>query len=167
MSIPAQKPGRSKQDYGTPKELLNAVRKRLRIENFFLDIAASADNAVCDNYLTEENDALSPVYDWLSADHPYYQEWAWLNPPYSNIEPWVMKASQQARKGANIVMLVPASVGANWWAEWVAPYAYQTHLNGRLKFVGCEDFYPKDCSLLLYTPWGFTGHEIWTWQNRG
>ena len=164
-SMPEQRPGRSKQDYGTPPEFLSAVRKRLHIQNFFLDIAASPDNAVCDNYLTEENNALSAVYDWLPADHPYTQEWGWLNPPFNNIAPWVEKASQQAKLGAHIAMLVPASVGANWWRDYVEAFAYQSFLNGRITFVGCEDPYPKDCALLLYTPWGFLGHEIWKWSG--
>lgn len=161
-TMPKQKPGNSKQDYQTPPEFLAAVRNRLRIENFYLDIAASAENAVCDNYLTEEDDALSSVRTWQPLDG--YGGWAWLNPPYAHIEPWVAKAAKEAQRGAHIAVLVPASVGADWWRDWVEPFAYQSYLNGRLKFVGVKDYYPKDCALLLYTPWQYMGHEIWNWR---
>jgi phage N-6-adenine-methyltransferase len=162
MVMPKQKPGRSKQDYGTPKEFLQAVKTRLHIHEFSGDLAASEDNKVAAYCITEEMDSLNPLITW----NPKAGQWAWLNPPFSDITPWVRKASLEAMKGAHICMLVPASVGANWWREYVEPYAYQSYLNGRLTFVGCEDPYPKDLALLLYTPWGFTGHEIWNWKQE-
>jgi phage N-6-adenine-methyltransferase len=157
--MPKQKPGQSKQDYQTPPEFLAAVKNRLRIADFGLDIAASPENAVCSTFYTEEDNALDPRCVWAC------EGWSWLNPPYANIEDWVFKAASEARLGAYITMLVPASVGANWWRDFVNPYAYVSFLNGRLKFVGCKDYYPKDCALLLYTPWEFAGNEIWYWRN--
>ena len=44
MSVPIQKPGRSRQDYGTPPEFLAAVVARFGPLAF--DLAASRDNAV-------------------------------------------------------------------------------------------------------------------------
>jgi site-specific DNA-methyltransferase (adenine-specific) len=164
MPMPVQKPGRSKQDYGTPEALLNAIRKRFRIGNFALDIAASADNAVCDDYLTEADNALSPVRGWQSVMDP--QGWSWCNPPFANIENWVSKAVMESKKGANIMMLIPSSVGANWWKEHVDGKAYVIHLNGRLTFKGCTTPYPTDCSLLIYTPWRALGSEVWDWRNN-
>jgi len=161
-SMPKQKPGLSKQDYQTPPELLEAVKNRLRIPYFECDLAASSDNAVAPLCYTESDNALLPENIWKFGGH----KWCWLNPPYANIRPWVKKAAGESFNGANIVMLVPASVGANWWREWVEPYAYQVFLNGRLTFVGETKPYPKDCALLLYTPWGFRGHEVWDWKGR-
>jgi phage N-6-adenine-methyltransferase len=158
MPEPAQKRGSSKQDYGTPPELLAAVKRRLCIDGFALDVAASAENAVAPCYYTEQVNGLAQC--WVSKG-----EWTWCNPPYSDITPWVATAVEQSRQGANIAMLLPASVGANWWRDWVNPYAYKVYLNGRLTFVGCEDPYPKDCALLLYTPWGFSGEEVWEWRG--
>lgn len=162
MSMPVQKPGRSKQDYCTPSELLTVIKQRLHIHNFDIDLAADVVNRVCEAYYSEEpdDDAFLTKHRWRNGDG-----WSWCNPPYANIEPWVQKATKEAQLGAQIVMLVPASVGANWWAEWVAPYAFTTFLNGRITFVGAEDPYPKDCALLLYTPWGFTGSDIWSWMR--
>jgi phage N-6-adenine-methyltransferase len=158
--MPAQKPGRSKQDYGTPPEFLEAVKSRLKIEEFAIDLAASKANAVSSLFLSEEDNSFS--FDWHTLTG---SGWAWLNPPFSNISLWAEKAALEAYKGAQIAMLVPASVGSNWWLDWVEPFAYTAFLNGRLTFVGCKDPYPKDCALLLYHPWGFTGFEVWNWRN--
>lgn len=156
---PKQKPGRSKQDYSTPREFVRAVCHRLRIDDFSIDLAADKDNAVCDEFYTQEQDAI--IQFW----NPY-GGWAWCNPPYADIEPWVAKAAKESQNGAQVAMLLPSSVGANWWRVWVEPYAYQVHLNGRLAFMPDKPkwLYPKDCTLLLYHPWGFTGHEIWRWK---
>jgi phage N-6-adenine-methyltransferase len=164
--VPIQKPGHSKQDYTTPKEFLEAVKKRLHISEFAIDLAASAENTVAEVFYTEEDDSLRPELKWD------WGGWAWLNPPFAHIEPWVKKAMIEAHLGAHIAMLVPASVGANWWGNFVEPHAYQVFLNGRLCFIpdwkeqgfGSPPLYPKDCALLLYTPWGFLGHEVWNWR---
>lgn len=159
--MPQQKPGKSKQDYQTPPALLDAIKQRLRIEEFSIDLAADADNAIVHRYYDEEIDALHPDVPWNVIPG----QWAWLNPPYADIFPWVQKAVAESAIGAHIVMLVPAAVGANWWRECVEPFAYTVFLNGRIQFVGAEGPYPKDCALLFYTPWGFKGSEIWRWRD--
>lgn len=156
--MPRQRPGRSRQDYGTPPELIRTVKDRLKIDDFWVDLAASADNKVCDYYYDEAQDSLAQ--SWL-----FEGSWGWCNPPFGHIEPWVYKAAMESSLGASVVMLVPSSVGSNWWRDWVAPWAYITHLNGRVTFVGETDPYIKDCSLLLYTPWRMVGSETWSWNR--
>lgn len=160
MSVPKQKPGLSKQDYRTPPDFLESVKRRLRIEEFTFDLAADAGNTVADDFYTEADDAI--IQDW-SRDG-----WNWLNPPFADLEPWVAKASKEGLNGAYVAMLVPASVGANWWREWVEPNSYVVYLNGRLAFIPDKPkwLYPKDLALLLYTPWPMTGHEIWHWKVK-
>lgn len=165
--MPKQKPGKSKQNYQTPVALLDAVREKLQINSFDWDLAASKDNAVCEEFFTGEDDSL--VCDWPKT----YGGWCWLNPPYNDIEPWVAKAKNASHNGTQTAVLVPASVGSNWWRTWVEPWAYQVFLNGRLCFIPdwkeqgfkSPPLYPKDCALLLYSNWGFIGHEIWSWKN--
>jgi phage N-6-adenine-methyltransferase len=160
MTMPKQNPGRSRQDYSTPKEFISAVKHRLKIQEFTADLAADMFNTKAAFFWGEEDNSL--IQDW----HVWGPEqWLFLNPPFSNISPWVEKCATESHLGCNIVCLVPASVGANWWREWVTPYAYTVFLNGRLTFSGETTPYPKDCSLLLYTPWGFPGSEVWTWKG--
>ena len=158
-SMPEQRPGRSEQVVCTPKELLEAVKQRLCISEFAIDLAASKDNAVAEIFYTEEDNALGPI-KWS------YPGWGWCNPPFGHLEPWVKKAAEETMNGAQTVMLVPASVGSNWWRDWVEPYAYQSFLNGRVTFVGHTSPYPKDLAILLYHPWNFLGHELWNWNRK-
>lgn len=158
MTVPVQKPGRSKQDYQTPPEFLTAVKKRLKIDQFDIDLAASESNKVATMFYDETMNSLADYNRWKVGSG-----WAWLNPPYSNIRQWVEKAS---REKANVAMLVPASPGSNWWVECVEPHAYISFLVGRLTFVGEGSPYPKDSALLLFSPWGFVGHEYWRWKEE-
>jgi phage N-6-adenine-methyltransferase len=153
---PVQKPGRSKQDYGTPPELLAAVKARLQIADFVCDLAATRDNAVAHHYCT---DAFAE-YSWN-----FGPGWNWLNPPYGNIEQWVKRAYLETRTRAiKTAVLIPAAVGSNWWRDWVHGKAEALFLNPRITFVGCVDPYPKDCALLLYRPVIETPYDVWTWK---
>ena len=160
-NMPAQRPGNSKQDYQTPPEFIRAVLDRLHSESFVWDLAADADNTVVPRcFFSEREDALAQSWANVSTSR-----WMWLNPPFSIIAPWVEKAWMESQLGgAHIAMLVPASVGSNWWRDWVHDKAHVLLLNGRLTFVGHEDPYPKDCALLLYTPFINGGYESWTWN---
>lgn len=161
---PPQKPGRSKQDYGTPPEFLSAVKRRLGIKRFDCDLAASAENAVVRNcYYTKSDDALR-LRSWLVAGG-----WNWLNPPYSNIAPWVKRAClERDTRGVQTAVLIPAAVGSNWWRDWVHEKARVRFLNPRLTFVGCKDPYPKDCALLLYDDADSSDfYDVWTWRTSG
>ena len=150
--------GGSRQDYQTPTEFLYAVENKLDC-SFWRDLAATDENHIdgVNQWFTPEQDSLKQ--DWHGRD--YYEVWQWLNPPFSNITPWVKKASET---NAHIGMLVPASVGANWWRDYVHNKAHVLLLNGRITFVGEKDPYPKDCALLLYTPMIKGGYEVWSWN---
>lgn len=159
MAMPEQKPGRSKQDYRTPENFLTAVRRRLGIQQFYRDLAADADNAVCPVFYTKEDDAFQQ--DWSTGPQPSFR-WNWLNPPFAKIEPWVRKA-WECQWNSQTALLVPAGVGSNWWRLWVHGRAEVLLLNGRLTFVGETTCYPKDCCLLLYGPDREPTYDVWTW----
>jgi phage N-6-adenine-methyltransferase len=162
MTEPQQKPGRSKQDYGTPPEFVAAVKWKLGIDEFRMDLAATAANRVASSFY-----ACDQFGDSLTREWPL-DGWNWLNPPFSRLAPWVQKAYETAQAGGHVAVLVPAGVGANWWRDWVHEKADVLLLNGRLTFVGCEDPYPKDCALLLYSPPSIAcrgSYDVWTWQS--
>lgn len=154
-TMPIQKPGRSEQIVCTPPIFLDALRNRLGIERFDIDLAASSDNAVAEVYYTEADDAL--VQPWTGSG------WGFCNPPFGDIEPWVCKAWTESCKGANIAMLLPASVGSNYWKSYIDQKAYVLFLSPRLTFVGHKHPYPKDLALLLYNAFGGTGYACWRW----
>ena len=158
---PAQKPGRSKQDYRTPPEFLDAVKRMLGIDQFLLDLAATADNAVADRFISPEQDSLSVDTIWPETN---VREWCWLNPPFAYLSPWVERAYCDAG-WCNTAMLVPAGVGSNWWRDWVHLKADVLFLNGRISFDGVAP-YPKDCALLLYEKGSQGTYTVWDWRKQ-
>ena len=152
--MPAQKPGRSKQDYQTPPEFIRAVKHLLGVEAFGLDLAASQENTQANHFWSEADNALG--LDWYVLEG-----WNWLNPPYANITPWVKKAAEADRK---IAVLVPASVGSGWWHDWVFRRSFILYLRPRISFIGADGPYPKDLALLLY---GILpkGDAAWNWRT--
>lgn len=165
MPMPRQKLGRSKQDYGTPETFVAVVCELLEIDRFTIDLAATAENQIkrSRGYYDEQIDSLQQR--WRTRP----EEWNWLNPPFANIDLWVRKAWQEWKHhAARTAVLIPASVGSNWWAEWVNRRAYVLFLSPRLTFVGATDSYPKDCALVLYG-WTDYGHDhshydCWRWK---
>lgn len=158
MSEPKQKPGRSKQDYGTPPEFIEAVKRRLCVSAFDWDLAATYDNAIAPNFFSAADDALAQP--WPAGPN-------WLNPPFARIAPWVRKAKEElcGERESQTVMLVPAAVGSNWWRDYVHGVADVIFINGRIRFVGCTDPFPKDCALLLYQPFAGTRWYVWDWRK--
>lgn len=80
--------------------------------NFSIDVAASAENAKLPRYFTEEVSGLE-------------QSWAgervYCNPPYSSIEPWLIKAWAEDQTEL-IVMLLPANrTEQGWWQRQIEP----------------------------------------------
>lgn len=162
--VPEQKPGKSEQVVCTPPNFLNALKNHLRIDEFSIDLAADGFNKVTDKFYGEEDNSL--VQSWTEFKGQPLKPWAFCNPPYGDIRPWVEKAYAESQKGAHVAMLVPASVGSNWWADWVHQLSYVTFLNGRITFVGHKSPYPKDLAILLYAPmFGVDGgYGVWDWD---
>ncbi|MGO0084178.1 DNA N-6-adenine-methyltransferase, partial [Citrobacter freundii] len=70
-------------------------------------------NALCRKFITAEQNTLeTPWGDYLNI--PGY---AWLNPPYSDITPFVKKAAAERKNQIGTVMLVPADTSVGWFRE--------------------------------------------------
>jgi phage N-6-adenine-methyltransferase len=154
-TMPDQKPGRSIQSVETPDDFFGACVARFG--EFTWDLAASPGNSKCEFFIDEETNSLTKPWHEL-ADN------LWLNPPFEKITPWAAKAATEHKKDANIFMLVPASVGSNWYREFVDPYAYVFALSPRLTFVGHKSAYPKDLILCSFNSWEMKGFEGWRWK---
>jgi len=156
---PEQNPGQSKQDYETPWELVRAVEGLLG-QTFDVDLAARADNAKAPRFITPEENTFT--VNWSTA---FAGCLAWLNPEFGDIAPYAERCSLHG--GVNdlqIVMLTPASIGSNWYAEHVHEKASIVGLRPRITFVGAPDPYPKDLMLSLFG-FGQTGIDVWKWKQ--
>lgn len=161
--MPKQRPHRSRQDYATPLAFINAVKLYLDIHSFTMDFAADVHNTKARKFWTEMDDSLAQSPErWAQRCG---QGWGWLNPPFTDIGAWAQKCVRAQRCGAKIAMLVPASVGANWYCDFVHPAAYVLALNGRIAFDPSRPTwgYPKDCILALYG-YGAIDFDVWTWK---
>lgn len=56
-----------------------------------------------------------------------------VNPPYSNPLPWVLKGIKEASKGKKIVFLVKHDTSTRWYAKLHEAGAHFLMVNGRLK----------------------------------
>jgi phage N-6-adenine-methyltransferase len=163
--MPAQKPGKSKQDYATPWEFIDAVEKRFGRMTF--DLAATGHNyRVRVEYLSFKH-YFTPEIDSLAQDWKKLRGNLWLNPPYGHIDPWAKKCAETTPVttsicGRRIFFLVPASIGANWFADHVFQKARVIALQGRLSFDGVSP-YPKDCMLAVFGE--KPGFEVWDWRQ--
>lgn len=129
-----------------------------------LDAAASADNALCNRYITEEQNTLeTPWADYLSI--PGY---VWLNPPYSDITPFVKKAAAESANQIGTVMLVPADTSVGWFREAIETASEVRFIvGGRLAFINPVSGKPvsgnnKGSMLIIWHPYPRTHCQFTT-----
>lgn len=174
MTMPKQKPGKSKQDYGTPADFLGAIQERFGFID--VDLAAHADNKKASRYLGpgSELGEDSLAIPWEVIMPTIGATW-FLNPPFGKITPWARKCAEITPAlrtwSARLLFLVPAAVGSNWFAKYVHGTALVLVTSPRLQFDGCPinpetgkvDGYIKDCMLCVFgeTP----GFETWRWKK--
>lgn len=89
-------PANSRDLWMTPKYVFDYYNRRF---NFTHDVAASDDNHLAPEWITQEQNSLTA--NWGSRN--------WLNPPYSETALWIEKALTESWKGKIVVMLLPAS----------------------------------------------------------
>ena len=106
-----------KNSWGTDPLIFQA----LNIEfNFGLDAAANDQNHKVPFYFTKDDDALSK--DWkhelkiATFTNGFTSSCVWINPPYGKgyIKKFMDKCIQEKEKGVTSVLLVPATLDAQW-----------------------------------------------------
>lgn len=115
----------------TPIELYEFLNARF---SFVCDVAASDHNHLHLNYLTESYDSLLNGWSHLKSGY------AFCNPPYSRILPWVKKAREAADHGVGTVMLLPVDTSVEWFNE-LRKLASEIYfiVNGRISFVRSDN----------------------------
>jgi phage N-6-adenine-methyltransferase len=153
--------------YRTPPELFAALNAEF---DFKLDACAGHENALCEFYITEQENCLTT--DWSeSAGLMGESGWfSFMNPPYSDIKPFVARANQMAKKGIGCVMLVMADTSVGWYAEAIRScQEVRFIVGGRISFLDPETGKPaagnnKGSMFLIWHPFGrsplFVSH-VW------
>lgn len=131
MTDKSNTPPEDKDRWRTPPEIFHALNAEFC---FVLDAAASADNSLCNHFITEYQDTLKTPWNEVMPDIPGY---SWLNPPYSKPMPFVKKAAQEnADHFTGCVMLLPADTSVAWFREAIST-AHEVRFitGGRLSFL--------------------------------
>jgi len=100
-----------KNSWGTDPVIFNAMNKEF---DFQIDCAANAKNHKCSIYYSKENSALDK--DWSERLKTRKNNNVWINPPYGKgfIKKFMNKCIEQKEKGVTSVLLVPATLDAQW-----------------------------------------------------
>ncbi len=131
-----------RHDWTTPRDFFENLHREF---HFTLDAAASHENALCGRYYTEADDGLSQHWHGV----------VWVNPPYGRqIGKWIRKAAEESRKGATVVMLIPARTDTAAWHEHILhrPNVETRFVRGRLKFGAATENAPFPCAVVVFRP---------------
>jgi phage N-6-adenine-methyltransferase len=104
--------------------------------DFQLDVCADAVNALCEDYIDQNEDALK--VDWLTVSiNKMKGKYAWMNPPYSKPLPFVKRAFEQSQlNGIGVVMLLNSDFSTKWGALITEYQCAIVHLTGgRVAFL--------------------------------
>lgn len=152
MTLPAyHQPGgqSANDDWETPPEVFGRYN---HLYNFTLDVCATPANALANRYFSITDDGLA-------------QNWApercWMNPPYSDVKPWMRKAWEESQAGALVVCLVPSRTGTAWFHDYAVRGRLE-FLRGRLKFGGAG-FAPFESLVVTFFP-GDSQIPLFAWD---
>lgn len=163
MTEKSNTPAEFKDCWATPPEVFHALNAEFC---FVLDAAASANNFLCNRYITEEQNTLET--DWRKA-MPSFPGYAWLNPPYSNPMPFVQKAAKENEiNQVGCVMLLPSDTSVGWFKEAIKTASEIRFITGgRLAFINAQTGKPvsgnsKGSVLIIWHPYPRTHCEMTT-----
>ena len=71
--------------------------------------------------------------DWEVASLPYHNR-IFVNPPYSNVTPWIERAIDAMQAGCEVYMLLKCDTSTEWFKMLHAAGAQFMFMNGRLKY---------------------------------
>jgi len=132
----------SNDHWNTPPEVLDPIRAFSAIA---LDPCPNASSIVgadrvCEDGLAENwNEAAGLVF---------------VNPPYSDVTPWIRRAAGEAARGVEVAVLLPADTSTRWFHDdLVARDKHHAdailYYRRRIRFLGAKGS-PKFPSLLAY-----------------
>jgi len=116
-------------EWETPQWLFDQLDSEF---HFDIDACATKENTKCKNFYES----------CLTLPHWDHGDIFFMNPPYSNPKPFLLKAWEESRKGATVVCIVKCDTSTSWWGIF---WDYEKHcpkpgieirfLPKRLRFV--------------------------------
>lgn len=146
---------------GQDNTVVRQVRQRQRFQRLFMSPDANDDVRTPRSLY----DALDVHFHFSFDPCPFHGQqgsvdglscrWgsvSFVNPPFSDIAPWVRKAvDEQTLYGSTSVLLVPAHTQTSYWSQWVWPFAAQLwFIAGRVRFDGYARQFPLPLVCVVY-----------------
>lgn len=83
--------------------------------------------------------------DGLKID---WEDKTYVNPPYSNPLPWIIKAIEENKKGKQIALLLKLDCSTKWFRLLIENNAHILFINERVKFNGKAPPFPNALFIL-------------------
>ena len=164
-----------KDDWGTPMLLFKKLHDEF---NFCVDVCAEDNNALLDQYIGLDENALKEDWDThCSIPHAasrYYIHNFYMNPPYSNVALFMERMAKESLKNKHnrYVALVASRTDTRWFHDWVLPIASEIRfIKGRLTFSGALSTAPFPSLVVVYNTATSSrvdgyGPKITSWSPR-
>ena len=104
MGYRSNTPLLEKDEFRTPPYIFKWAEKHFAANKYDIDLAATNANTQVCQYYNKSDDALQKSWHIMGRE-------GWCNPPYSDITPWLTKASVEATHGFNTTFLIPSPNG--------------------------------------------------------
>ena len=89
-----------------------------------------------------------PKFDGLTCS---WGDRNFVNPPYNEIEKWMLKAYREHKTyGRTVVMLIPSRTDTRWWHDYVMKAKEIRFIKGRLNFDGHKNSAPFPSCLVVF-----------------
>lgn len=146
---------KASDEWSTPQDFWRELDAEF---HFDIDVAATRENSKCEEFYTEDTNALT--WPWSLSMARGYQPVCWMNPPYSQVRQFIAKAADEARNGCTVVCLIPSRTDTRWWHEHVwdgekhqpRPGVEVRFIKGRLKFGGSKNSAPFPSAIVVFRP---------------
>lgn len=126
-------------EWSTPQDFYNILNLYF---NFTLDPCSDGKNNKCKKFYTVNENGL--IQDWIN-------EIVFCNPPYGReLNKWVEKCYNEAKKGVKIVLLIPARTDTKYQHQYCFNADYIWFIKGRLKFGNSKNAAPFPSQLVLF-----------------
>ena len=127
-------------EWATPAQTFNQLDEEF---HFNLDPCSTHENAKCERHFTIKEDGLKQ--DWGGGARVF------CNPPYGRELPkWVRKCYEESKKGALVVMLIPARTDTAWFWDYIYGKAEIRFVRGRLHFNDAKNAAPFPSMIVVF-----------------
>ena len=122
-----------RDDWQTPKYFFNWLNKRF---DFDIDGCAYESNALCLNWVGKGSPLGSDFLE-TKTPYPYRNLRFYVNPPYSDVTPFLKAAKELKDKGHLVVMLLNNDKSTQWYQQCIHGVANEVIdiTGGRIAFI--------------------------------